>query len=56
LREVDDVFTDDTYQGFDYLVWQLAAEGYVAMSVNIAVDFTDRYGGRVSSSITWRTS
>ncbi|MCL2840377.1 MAG: hypothetical protein FWE05_06350 [Defluviitaleaceae bacterium] len=36
--ETDDI-TDRVYAGFDYLVQQLAAEGYVAVSFNIMVDF-----------------
>jgi len=53
VRAIEDVRTDDTYQGFDYLVRQLAAEGYVAVSFNIAVDFTFDYGE--SANYNWAT-
>ena len=35
---------DKIYAGFDYLVKQLAAEGYVAVSVNVNVEYTFDYG------------
>jgi len=35
---------DPVYAGFDYLVQQLAAEGYVAVSINVNVDYTFDYG------------
>lgn len=35
---------DPIYSGFDYLVQQLAAEGYAAISININVDFSIDYG------------
>jgi len=34
-----DAITDRVYAGFDFLVQQLAAEGYVAMSINVLVDY-----------------
>ena len=51
VREFENVRTDNTYAGFDYLVKQLAAEGYVAVSINIAVDYTFDYGE--SSNYEW---
>ena len=32
------------YSGFDYLVQQLAAEGYVAISINVSIDYSIDYG------------
>lgn len=32
------------YAGFDYLVRQLAAEGYVVMSINVSIDYSLDYG------------
>ena len=32
------------YSGFAYLARQLAAEGYVAISININIEYSDRYG------------
>ena len=35
---------DPVYAGFDYLVQQLAREGYVAVSINVNVEYTLDYG------------
>jgi len=51
VRAIDDVNSDDTYTGFDYLIQELAASGYVAISINIAVDYTFDYGE--SSNYEW---
>ena len=38
---------ESTYAGFDYLVKQLAAEGYVAVSINVNVNYTFEFGESV---------
>jgi dienelactone hydrolase len=43
-HEIKDVRKDKICEGFDYLVKQLAAQGYVAMSFNINVEYTSDYG------------
>jgi dienelactone hydrolase len=40
---------DKVYAGFDYLVKQLAAEGYVAVSLNINVEYSVEYGESTNS-------
>jgi dienelactone hydrolase len=43
-HEIKDVRKDKICEGFDYVVKQLAAQGYVAMSFNINVEYTMDYG------------
>jgi len=38
LKNVEDIY-DPVYLGFDYLVRQLAAEGYVAVSINVNIEY-----------------
>ena len=38
VKRVDTIY-DKVYSGFDYLVGQLAAEGYVALSFNVNIDY-----------------
>ncbi|MDR1319957.1 MAG: dienelactone hydrolase family protein [Gracilibacteraceae bacterium] len=44
---INDVYKDKICEGYDYLVKQLAAQGYVAMSFNINVEYTFDYGESV---------
>ena len=42
-----DVYTP-TYSGFDYLVRQLAAEGYIAMSVSVNIEYSIEHGESIA--------
>jgi len=43
VTRIEDI-RDPVYAGFDYLVQQLAREGYVAVSINVNVEYTFDYG------------
>jgi len=43
LTRIEDIH-DPVYAGFDYLVQQLAAEGFVAVSINVNVEYTYDFG------------
>ena len=48
-RRIDSI-RDKVYAGFEYLVRQLAAEGYAAMSVNVNVEYTEEFGESLGGS------
>ena len=50
VRAVESIH-DSVYEGFDYLVQQLAAEGFAAMSINVNVEYTFDFGE--SSNHEW---
>ncbi|GHU74513.1 hypothetical protein AGMMS49992_16180 [Clostridia bacterium] len=48
VRPIDSVYSKE-FSGFDYLVQQLADEGYVAVSFNVNVEYSSDYGESVNS-------